>query len=176
MNWIIGINAVMAMVTIVFGIVALARPTLLSGAPADAGSRYYAAMYAARAIPFGAGLVYVLIVAVQHAVPWLVVAGTIQVLDAAIGCRRRVVGAVVAPWRLHQCTWQPQCSCKWPIDMPVCQYSYHLCKVFSRAMGQPRHNLFGPVAQLVSAPPCHGGGRGFKSRQGRNIDTLHVFA
>ena len=25
----------------------------------------------------------------------------------------------------------------------------------------------GPVAQLVSAPPCHGGGRGFKSRQGR---------
>lgn len=26
----------------------------------------------------------------------------------------------------------------------------------------------GPVAQLVSAPPCHGGGRGFKSRQGRD--------
>ena len=25
----------------------------------------------------------------------------------------------------------------------------------------------GLVAQLVSAPPCHGGGRGFKSRQGR---------
>ena len=25
----------------------------------------------------------------------------------------------------------------------------------------------GPVAQLVSAPPCHGGGRGFKSRRGR---------
>ena len=24
------------------------------------------------------------------------------------------------------------------------------------------------MAQLVSAPPCHGGGRGFKSRQGRN--------
>jgi hypothetical protein len=27
----------------------------------------------------------------------------------------------------------------------------------------------GPVAQLVSAPPCHGGGRGFKSRLGRFI-------
>ncbi len=27
----------------------------------------------------------------------------------------------------------------------------------------------GPVAQLVSAPPCHGGGRGFKSRLGREI-------
>ena len=31
----------------------------------------------------------------------------------------------------------------------------------------------GPVAQLVSAPPCHGGGRGFKSRQGRN--SKHQF-
>ena len=29
-------------------------------------------------------------------------------------------------------------------------------------------NKQGPVAQLVSAPPCHGGGRGFKSRQGRS--------
>jgi hypothetical protein len=27
----------------------------------------------------------------------------------------------------------------------------------------------GPVAQLVSAPPCHGGGRGFKSRLGRYL-------
>src|SRR5690606_19723188 len=26
----------------------------------------------------------------------------------------------------------------------------------------------GPVAQLVSASPCHGEGRGFESRQGRN--------
>ena len=31
----------------------------------------------------------------------------------------------------------------------------------------------GPVAQLVSAPPCHGGGRGFKSRLGRDLFTLN---
>ena len=29
--------------------------------------------------------------------------------------------------------------------------------------------LFGPVAQLVRAPPCHGGGRGFDSHPGRFI-------
>ena len=27
----------------------------------------------------------------------------------------------------------------------------------------------GPVAQLVRAPPCHGGGHGFESRLGRFI-------
>src|SRR5699024_1263448 len=32
--------------------------------------------------------------------------------------------------------------------------------------------LYGPVAQLVSAPPCHGGGRGFKSCQGRGTESL----
>ena len=27
--------------------------------------------------------------------------------------------------------------------------------------------MFGPVAQLVRAPPCHGGGREFESHLGR---------
>ena len=29
--------------------------------------------------------------------------------------------------------------------------------------------FYGLVAQLVRAPPCHGGGRGFESLPGRNI-------
>ena len=32
--------------------------------------------------------------------------------------------------------------------------------------------FFGPVAQLVRAPPCHGGGHGFESRLGRFIWDL----
>ena len=35
--------------------------------------------------------------------------------------------------------------------------------------------LFGPVAQLVRAPPCHGGGRGFESHPGRAYMVLYVF-
>ena len=31
---------------------------------------------------------------------------------------------------------------------------------------------YGPMAQLVRAPPCHGGGRGFESHSGR----LHLSA
>ena len=33
----------------------------------------------------------------------------------------------------------------------------------------------GLVAQLVRAPPCHGGGRGFESHPGRAYMVLYVF-
>ena len=37
------------------------------------------------------------------------------------------------------------------------------------------NTLYGPVAQLVRAPPCHGGGRGFESHPGRAYMVLYVF-
>ena len=36
----------------------------------------------------------------------------------------------------------------------------------------PRRIMIGPVVQLVSTPPCHGGGRGFESLLGRLIWSL----
>ena len=35
------------------------------------------------------------------------------------------------------------------------------------------HTFFGPLAQLVRAPPCHGGGHGFESRSGRLFYALN---
>ena len=34
--------------------------------------------------------------------------------------------------------------------------------------------IFGLVAQLVRAPPCHGGGRGFESHPGRFSGKLKI--
>ena len=36
--------------------------------------------------------------------------------------------------------------------------------------------LFGPVAQLVRAPPCHGGGRGFESHPGRLSARIYLIS
>ena len=39
----------------------------------------------------------------------------------------------------------------------------------------PKYLGNGPVAQLVRAPPCHGGGRGFESHPGRFIKIEYFY-
>ena len=46
-----------------------------------------------------------------------------------------------------------------------------MCSFESRWKLKLFERCFGPVAQLVRAPPCHGGGRGFESHPGRFIDS-----
>ena len=50
-----------------------------------------------------------------------------------------------------------------------------MCSFESRWKLKLFERCFGPVAQLVRAPPCHGGGRGFESHPGRLSKKDSIF-
>ena len=51
-----------------------------------------------------------------------------------------------------------------------------MCSFESRWKLKLFERCFGPVAQLVRAPPCHGGGRGFESHPGRlNVTKVYIY-
>lgn len=95
MTWLLMVNALLALASGMFGLIALWRPTLLSGEPEH--SPYYVQMYAARAVPFGLGMAVVACWLPTQAFVWLLVAGVIQGVDAVIGLRRMIPAAVIAP-------------------------------------------------------------------------------
>ena len=49
-----------------------------------------------------------------------------------------------------------------------------MCSFESRWKLKLFERCFGPVAQLVRAPPCHGGGRGFEPHPGRLDTTISI--
>jgi len=99
MTVLLCLNTLAALLSAGFAILAVARPQAMSGSSAPtSGERFFASMYAARSVPLGllaAGLPWA-----THgaAVTWLLLlAAAVQLLDAAIGARRKEVGMIVAP-------------------------------------------------------------------------------
>lgn len=58
-------------------------------------------------------------------------------------------------------------QCLTPLDLRIAQHAARANGIEQPASGGCEEQGSGPVAQLVSASPCHGEGRGFESRQGR---------
>ncbi|TCO62811.1 hypothetical protein [Actinocrispum wychmicini] len=90
------VNAVFAAVSVGFAVMAVARPATLSRSPtATSGERFYAWMYAIRAVPLG--VVAAILPATSPGPATMVVliaAAVVQLADAGIGVSRREWGMV----------------------------------------------------------------------------------
>lgn len=92
--WFMALNAVLAGVSVLFGIAALVKPGLLAS---QATSRFYAAMYASRAIPLGVATVIAIMYPVGlGSVLLLGASACAQFGDALIGACNRQPGMVIA--------------------------------------------------------------------------------
>lgn len=94
--WLAGVNAIAAAVTVGFAVVAVVAPKTLARSDVVASTRYYAAMYAARAIPVGGAVIVAAWWSLSNDA-WsavLAVAGACQVGDAVVGLWRRIPGQV----------------------------------------------------------------------------------
>ncbi|MEG8105097.1 MULTISPECIES: DUF4267 domain-containing protein [Actinomyces] len=99
MTWLMALNAVVALGSAFFGLVALFKPQAMPGRPLahDPGSKmtepseattYFARMYAARAVPFGIATAAVAVLLPSQAAIWLLAAGIIELLDAMVVASR----------------------------------------------------------------------------------------
>lgn len=105
------INALISLSTVVAACLALTRPNMFSGSRHVLhGERFFASMYAARAIPFGslAGVLPFIVFADQWPTKVLLItAALIQVVDVVIGASKKewgMVGGAAAAVVVHGLT------------------------------------------------------------------------
>jgi hypothetical protein len=97
MIWMLVLNAVIAIATVVFAAIGFFRPAALSGSgTVSEGERFYARIYAVRGIPLGllAAIVPFFATGVATALILLCVA-VVQAADVAIAVPRKNVGMAV---------------------------------------------------------------------------------
>ena len=95
------LNAFAATISTVSSLLAVFRPQIMSKSQeVSAGERFFAQMYAARAVPLGAVTAVVPFIAasdISTVKLVLMAAMVVQVVDAGIGVRRREVAMIVGP-------------------------------------------------------------------------------
>ena len=95
------LNAIAATISTVSSLLAVFRPQIMSKSQeVGAGERFFAQMYAARAVPLGAVTAVVPFIAasdISTVKLVLMAAMVVQVVDAGIGVRRREVAMIIGP-------------------------------------------------------------------------------
>ena len=95
------LNAIAATISTVSSLLAVFRPQIMSKSQeVSAGERFFAQMYAARAVPLGAVTAVVPFIAasdISTVKLVLMAAMVVQVADAGIGIRRREPAMIVGP-------------------------------------------------------------------------------
>ena len=95
------LNAIAATISTVSSLLAVFRPQIMSKSQeVSAGERFFAQMYAARAVPLGAVTAVVPFIAasdISTVKLVLMAAMVVQIVDAGIGIRRREVAMIIGP-------------------------------------------------------------------------------
>ena len=95
------LNAIAATISTVSSLLAVFRPQIMSKSQeVSAGEKFFAQMYAARAVPLGVVTAVAPFVAASDITTVrmvLVAAMAVQAVDASIGIRRREVAMIVGP-------------------------------------------------------------------------------
>ena len=95
------LNAIAATISTVSSLLAVFQPQIMSKSrEVSAGERFFAQMYAARAVPLGvvtAAVPFVATTEITTVRLVLMAAMVVQVVDAGIGVRRREVTMIIGP-------------------------------------------------------------------------------